>query len=358
MNSTITFHAAAMQRALAFSAQITERCNTIPVLGNILIDASDNTIKVYSTDLDIEGRFEFEAAKPTTQPVKFTISPRRFGHFVRYAEGQITMKIAESKQGRIATIEADGATMEARLFIPAEDFPFMPSAATGKGITTSEAVIRRTLAAVKGSISTEETRYCLNGAYLHPRDRQLVAVATDDHRLSKYEPKIDWHLEPMIMPTKIVNFLIRNFGKDTNRQVNIWQHGNRIEVDGDGWTIKAKTIDGTFPDYTRVIPKPSDEIQVALSLAMLKRIPPSDQRSTAVKIDPANGKMTAEAYDEGTFTIPITGKGGPIGFNLKYLLSFAQQFGTIQLTGKGKGDPALVHVEDPAFTGVIMPMRV
>lgn len=358
MNSTITFHAAAMQRALAFSAPIMERRNAIPVLGHILIDAKGDKIKVYSTNLDIEGMMEIDAISPISSPAKFTISPRSFGHFVRYAEGQITMKITESKDGRIATIEADGATMEARLFIPAEDFPFLPTAATGKGITTSEAAIRRTLAAVKGSISTEETRYYLNGAYLHPRDGQLVAVATDGHRISKYEPKIDWHLEPMIMPTKVVNFLIRNFGKDTNRQVNIFQDGNRIEVDGEGWTLKAKTIDGTFPDYTRVIPPPSDEIQVALSLAMLKRIPPNNHHSTAIKIDPASGTMTAKEYHECTLTIPITGKGGPIGFNLKYLLSFAQQFGTIQITGKSAGDPVTIQCEDPAFLGVLMPMRL
>lgn len=77
-----------------------------------------------------------------------------------------------------------------------------------------------------------------------------------------------------------------------------------------------------------------------------------------MKIDPDSNKMTAQDYKEGTFTIPITGKGGPVWFNLKYLLSFAQQFGTIQLTGKGRGDPAMIQCEDPAFLGVLMPMWV
>ena len=360
MNSTITFHAAAMQRALAFCAQITQRRNTIPVLSNILIDAQGEKITVHSTDLDLEGRIDIDPIDPITEPVKFTISPRMFGHFVRHAEGRITMTITEDKNGKIAKIEADGATMEARLFIPAEDFPFLPTAATGRGITIPEAVLRKTLAAVRGCISTEETRYYLNGAYLHQVDGKLVAVATDGHRLGKYQPTIDWHLEGMIMPTKVVNFLIRNTDPKTNRKINIFQHGNRIEVDHDNWTLKSKTIDGTFPDYTRVIPQPDDGFQVALSMHMLKRIPMTEGRyGAAAKIDPQHDKMTVTDPDDGTFTIPIVGSGKAKGFNLKYLKGFAQQFGTIQLAGRdNSGDPVRILAEDPAFTGVLMPMRV
>lgn len=359
MNSTIAFHAAAMQRALAFSAQITERRSTIPVLSHILIDAQGDKIKVHSTDLDIEGAIEIDAAEPISSPIKFTISPRMFGQFVRHAEGRITMTITEEKDGRIATVEAGGATMETRLMIPAEDFPFIATAATGKAATISEATLHKTLAAVRGCISTEETRYYLNGAYLHQRDGQLIAVATDGHRLAKYEPKIDWTFEGMIMPTKTVNFLIRNTDPKTNRKINLFQHGTRIEVDGDGWTLKYKTIDGTFPDYTRVIPQHYDQIDVVLSAAMLKRFPMPDGRyGAAAKIDPDNEKMTVDLYDDGKFSLPITGRGGPIGFNLRYLKAFAQQFGMIHMTGRGAGDPVRIVTEDPAFLGVLMPMRV
>lgn len=356
----ITFHAAAMQRALAFSAQITERRNTIPVLGNILIDAQGDKITVHSTDLDLEGRIDIEPTEPISEPVKFTINPRMFGHFVRHAEGQITMSITEDKNGKIAKIEADGATMETRLLIPAEDFPFMPTAATGRAITIPEAVLRKTLVAVKGCISTEETRYYLNGAYLHQVDGQLIAVATDGHRLAKYEPKIEWHFEGMIVPSKTVDILIRNTDPKTNRKINIFQHGSKIEVDGDGWTLKSKTIDGTFPDYTRVIPQPDDGFQVALSLHMLRRIPMTEGRyGAAAKIDPSQDKMTVKDQDEGTFTIPVVGSGQAKGFNLKYLKGFAQQFGTIQLAGKdNSGDPVRILTEDPAYLGVLMPMRV
>lgn len=359
MNSTISFHAAAMQRALAFSAQITERRSTIPVLQHILIDAQGDKIKVHSTDLDTEGMMEIDAIEPISNPVKFTISPRMFGQFVRHAEGRITMTITEDKDGRIATVEAGGAMMETRLLIPAEDFPFLPTAATGKAATIPEATLHKTLAAVRGSISTEETRYNLNGAYLHQRDGQLVAVATDGHRLSKYEPKIDWTFEGMIVPTKTVNFLIRNTDKDTNRSIDIFQIGNKIEVHGNGWTLKSRTIDGTFPDYTRVIPRYADQIEVVLSAAMLKRFPLPDGRyGAAAKIDPENEKITVDLRDDGIFTMPITGRGGPIGFNLKYLKAFTQQHGTIRMTGNSAGDPVMIHTEDPAFLGVLMPMRV
>lgn len=356
MNSTISFHAAAMQRALAFSAQIMERRNTIPVLCHILIDAQGDKIKVHSTDLDTEGMMEIDAIEPISSPIKFTISPRLFGHFVRHAEGRITMRIVDD----IATIEADGATMETRLLIPAEDFPFMPTAATGKAATIPEAALHKTLAAVRGCINSKEKRYYLNGAYLHQIDGQLVAVSTDCHRLAKYQPKIDWTFEGMIVPTKTVNFLIRNTDPKTNRKINLFQHGNRIEVYGDGWTLKSKTIDGTFPDYTRVIPKPANEFQVALSIAMLKRIPMTEGHyGAAAKIDPASDKITVKDPDDGTFTIPITGTGSAKGFNLKYLKGFAQQFGTIQLAGTDfGGDPVRIQTEDPAFLGVLMPLMV
>lgn len=354
MTNIITFHAAAMKRAMAFCAQIVERRNMIPVLGNVLIEAEGPWIKVSATDLDIMGVMEIEAADFITKPIRFTIGTRLFEHFVRNTEGKVTMTIS----GETAKIEGDGMEMEVRFLIPADDFPIMQIDPMQTGTSIPEATLRKALWSIRSSIGTEETRYYLNGSFLHQRDGQLVAVATDGHRLSMYQPKIDWNLQPAIIPTKAVDLLISNMDASTNRQIAVVQAGMKMQFKNDNWTITTKTIDGTYPDYARVIPKPADQFQTALSLASLRRLPATGFHVRAVAIHPDIGKMTLDDQSEVKFTLPITGKGGPVGFNARYLTAFAKLFGTIRLTGAGAGDPALVHVEDAAFTGVIMPMRV
>lgn len=360
---TITFHAAAMQRALAFSGQIIERRNTIPILGNILIEAFSQTVKITATDLDIQGSMEIEAINPIPEPIRFTIGIGTFTHFIRHATGKVTITIAPPAKpagDQIAKIEADDATMQVRLLCPPEDFPMMPALEDMRVITIAEATLLKTLSATRPCISTEETSYYLNGTYLHAVDGKLIAVATDGHRLAKYAPQIDWHLEAAIIPKKTVDILIRNMAKDTNRKINISQKGNRIEVEHDNWTIQSKVIDGTFPDYTRVIPSKNDSIEITLTHAGLQRIPSgSAHQSLAIRLAPDEGKMTAKIWgDDIEFSVPITGRGPAIGFNERHLKVFARQFGTIRLQGNSAGDPCLVTAEDPDYTGVIMPMRV
>ncbi|NBW17377.1 MAG: hypothetical protein EBR82_56295 [Caulobacteraceae bacterium] len=353
MTNTITFHAAAMKRALAICGDIAERRNIVPVLGNVLVEADGAFIKLSATDLDIMGSVEVETAEPVTAPIRFTIGHNLISHFVRNASGIVSIQI----DGQTATLTGDSMEMVVRLLIPANDFPTLQIGDDRVTASVPEIALRRALWSVRGSISTESVRYYLNGAYLHPRDGHLVAVATDGHRVSIYQPQIDWPLSPAILPTKSVDLLIRHMGAKTNRQITITQSGQVIEFQSDDWKIATKVIDGTFPDYTRVIPQAPDKFQTTLSLASLRRLP-TGRGLTAVALDPERGKMVVDDTEGMRFSLPITGHGGPVGFNARYLIDFATLFGTIRLTGNGPDDPAIVHAEDAAFTGVLMPMRL
>lgn len=348
-----SFHAQAMSRALAFCNQIVERRNTIPILGNVMIQVDGKTISITGTDLDIQGLMTIEAIEPAAKPFAFTIGAKMFHRFVKEAEGEITADINHT----IATFAADGFEMEVNLPCPPEDFPTLKFDAEGQA-EIPEALFLKTLQSTAICISQEETRYYLNGIFLHPHDRQLVAVATDGHRLAMYRPKHPWTIAGAILPRKTASLLMAVMKPGSNAGIKVHQSGTKMQFIHPDWTITSKMIDGKFPDYTRVIPQPTGEIETVLSYAQLRRFPPQYHFARAVKIEPSKGIMSMHEQGEAIkITMKITGKGGPICFNAKYLQAFSKQFGTIKLTGSHAGDLAMVTVEDPAFSGVIMPMR-
>jgi DNA polymerase-3 subunit beta len=140
-----------------------------------------------------------------------------------------------------------------------------------------------------------------------------------------------------------------------NSAVTVTQEGLKLRFAHPDWMLTTKVIDGKYPDYTRVIPKAPGAFETTMSHAQISRIPMVDR---VVKLDPAKKLLTCWDPDGVTVTAAIHGKGGPVGFNLKYLLAFTRAHGTIKMQGDGADDPATITTEDPAFTGVVMPMRM
>ena len=364
-----TAHATALKRALAFAAQVVERRNCIPVLGMVLIECDGEAITITGTDLDIECRAGADALYSTG---KFSciLPPRLLTGLLRWAEGEVTI----IRDGDLITIIADDVEATVREMCSVEDWPlFIVGEALGLPVSISDAKFRKALSNASTCISTEETRYYLNGVFLHDKGKGLRAVASDGHRMAIYDTGEGWGLPDAILPRKTAAVLLRALPKLSNHSITVRatmgkEAANvvkptasvpRFEFSGDGWRVRSRVIDGAFPDYTRVIPTGEATIRATISAAALRRFPPQDSRtSRPIKIDPNAGRMSVTDPEGITISMPVQGEGGPVGFNLKYLRAFAEMAGVIRLETAKADDPCRVLTDDPALLQVIMPMRL
>ncbi|NBE05962.1 DNA polymerase III subunit beta [Paragemmobacter ruber] len=367
---TATFNARELRNAVAMAAQVVERRNTIPILGTLRITATPEGAQVRATDLDMEIFLQIEplAASGT---LDFTIEPRLMASLLRYADDQVTITTHKD----LVTITVDDVEARIRdLCNPATDWPGMIGPLSDEAMI-SEAALHKALAACIPCISAEETRYYLNGIWLHQIDGHACAVATDGHRLARYQTQEPWPFPGQIVPRKTVKLLQRLLRPGGNGQITAMvapdqtnsteptlapkQPSNRVEFTGDGWRLISRTIDGCFPDYLRVIPKSEPNITATLTHHALCRFGEPHERCRAISIDPVKGRMTYSRPYGPTISMPVQAKGDQtIGFNLDYLRGFTARAGTIRLESKSSGDPALILTDDPNLTQVLMPMRV
>ncbi|WP_420023726.1 DNA polymerase III subunit beta [Cereibacter azotoformans] len=376
---TVTVAANELRNALAFARMGAKRLNTVPILGMVLIEAEGDELRITSTDLDVEVQAKISAE--VSSPVAFTIAPRVLADLLRHAEGHVTI----SHSANTTTISIGDLSAEFRMMCPAEDWPWLRfDQHTSGGVSEiGEEKLRRALSACSICISTEETRYYLNGVFLEACDGLLRTVSTDGHRMSVYDTGETWTAPNAILPRAAVPIIASRLRRGGNGTVRVrhfaWEGRIKrkpgkdgipvedeirirvgFEFHGDGWRIRSKTIDGTFPNYRRVIPAiPPDgaPFSVTLSAAALRRFPDVPHASRCVAINPDAGSMQMSAFGEVKVTMPVQGKGGKVGFNLRYLLAFATRAGVIKLEGDGELNAYLVSTDDPALTQVIMSMR-
>lgn len=368
--NTVTFNARELRNAVAMAAQIVERRTTIPILGTLRITATPDAATVRATDLDMEIFLQIDPVV-SSGTVDFTIAPRLMASLLRWADGDVT--ISTSKD--LVTILVDDVEAQIRdLCNAATDWPAMIGP-TSEEATLTEAALHKALSPCIPCISSEETRYYLNGIWLHPIDGHACAVATDGHRLARYQTKEPWPFAGQIIPRKAVTLLQRLTKPGGNGQISALaapdqsnsteptlapkQPANRVEFRGEGWRLISKTIDGSFPNYLRVIPQGDPTIIATLTHNALLRFGETNERSRAICIDPVKGRMSYTQPDGITISMPVQADGDQaVGFNLAYLRAFTARAGTIRLESKSSGDPALILTDDPNLTQVLMPMRV
>lgn len=364
MTTSITCHAADLKRALAFAMQPVERRNTIPILGMVRLTGGATGLTIRGTDLDIEC-FADAAVTSATGKTDVILPPRFLADLLRWATGGVTISRAKD----LITIRADDVEATVRELCSIADWPTL-EAPHGEIVSIGAGKMHKALAATAACISTEETRYYLRGVFLHDKDG-LRAVATDGYRMAIYDIGEAWPFGGMIVPAKAASILrgvtkaggngvvfvraapcVKNSGGEATHDLT-----NRIEVSGGGWRIVSRTIDGKYPDYTRVMPKQSPAFTAVLTAAALRRFPKSrDHRP--VKIDPTAGRMSWKNDDGIDVSMPVQATGDrAIAFNLKYLLDFAAPAGTIRMESAGPGEPARVLTDDPALLQVLMPVR-
>lgn len=337
-----------LRNAMALLSRVIERRNTIPVLGNVMLKASGETLTLSGTDLDMEASVEVPCSDTETWAV--TIGARLLSNFLSGCVGPVQINTDD----KTITLENDGMKMVANLLCPADDMPVMKFQGTAFA-SLQEPALHKVLSACAIAISTEETRYYLNGVYLHAKDNKLHGVATDGHRLSIYRTDAHWGLTDVILPRKAVSVLLSRLKGSSNHAVQIEQDEKKLRFIHPDWTLTSKMVDGKYPDYTKVIPAASDAFGCTLSHAQISRIPDIER---AAKLDPKAGALSCFMPNEVGVSVPLQGHGYTVGFNLRYLKDFTRSQGTVAISGGGSKDAHIVKSDDPAWTGVIMPMRV
>ncbi|MEC8631372.1 MAG: DNA polymerase III subunit beta [Pseudomonadota bacterium] len=361
-------------KAVGQAQSVVERRNTIPILANVLIEADANSVSFRATDLDIE--VVDKTVAQVERPGATTVSAVTLHEIVRkLPDGALVDLTDDGISGRL-TVQA-GRSNFSLATLPKEDFPVMASSEYTANFSAPAPVLRRLFDKSKFAISTEETRYYLNGVYMHVatgEDGQVLrCVATDGHRLARIDAPLPEGADTMpgvIVPRKTVNEL-RKLLDDDEVQIAVSVSETKVRFATPEITLTSKVIDGTFPDYSRVIPTGNTrqlEVDAAEFAKAVDRVATvSSERSRAVKLalDEDRLILSVNAPDAGAAEEELAVAYGDerleIGFNAKYLLEIASQVDreNAVFLFNSSGDPTLMREgNDTSAVYVVMPMRV
>ncbi|MCR9146876.1 MAG: DNA polymerase III subunit beta [Rhodobacteraceae bacterium] len=361
-------------KAVSQAQSVVERRNTIPILANVLIEAEGDAVHFRATDLDIEvvdrANAQVERAGATT------VSAVTLHEIVRkLPDGSLVTLTDDGAAGRL-TVQA-GRSNFSLATLPKEDFPVMASSEYACNFSVKAPVLRRLFDKSKFAISTEETRYYLNGVYMHVADAEggkvLRCVATDGHRLARIDADLPVGADTMpgvIVPRKTVGEM-RKLLEDDEMAIAVSVSETKVRFATPDITLTSKVIDGTFPDYTRVIPQGNTrklEVDASEFAQAVDRVATvSSERSRAVKLQLDEDRLilSVNAPDSGAADEELAVAYGDerleIGFNAKYLLEIASQVDreNAVFLFNSSGDPTLMREgNDMSAVYVVMPMRV
>ena len=222
----------------------------------------------------------------------------------------------------------------------------------------SECALHKALRSVAFAVSTEETRYYLNGIFLTHIEGELTMVATDGIRLSRYKLGQPYSGPQVIIAHPTVKALLKLLQQNSKSAVRVSIGETRATFAHQKWTLKTKTIDGKFPDWQRVIPKTTPTIRAVLTQAHVSRLPKHDDWRHPV-ISPDIGKIEiADSYGGGSIEMPIEGEGEPFCLAGNYLRQMIGIVGNVTLYGSSPDAPFLATTSDDRVLVVQMPMKI
>lgn len=365
---------AVLVKAVSQAQSVVERRNTIPILANVLIEATPEGVSFRATDLDTE--VVDQAPAQVERPGATTVSAVMLNEIARkLPDGALVQISTDEAAGRLS-VQAGRSSFNLAT-LPREDFPVMASSEYSVNFKAKADVLRRLFDKAKFAISTEETRYYLNGVYMHVAqvDGQptLRCVATDGHRLARIDAPLPVGADEMpgvIVPRKTVAEL-RKLLDDDNTDIAVSVSETKVRFATPTLTLTSKVIDGTFPDYSRVIPLNNtrklevDATDFARAVDRVATV--SSERSRAVKLalDQDRLILSVNAPDAGAaeeeLIVAYADDPLEIGFNAKYLQEIASQVDrdNAVFLFNGSGDAALIREGgDQSAVYVVMPMRV
>jgi len=370
----------AFLKALGHVQSVVERRNTIPILSNVLLrcDSDRSTLLLSATDMDLEI---VEGVPALVERPGLTTVPAHTLHDIvrKLHEGaQISVEATLTEAGGSGLVLRSGRSMFTLACLPPEDYPVLSGGDLPYSFALSAAELRGLIDHTRFAISTEETRYYLNGIYLHTTKNDEVpvlrAVATDGHRLARLEmvmPEGAGGMPGVIIPRKAV-IELRKLVEECAEDIQVSLNESKIRFTVDQATLTSKLIDGTFPDYDRVIPANNDKVlevnckEFAEAVDRVSTISSEKSRAVKLVLDNGNLAVSATSPENGTAVedIEVRYHAAPmeIGFNSRYLLDITQQIdgeGAARFLMSDSASPTVVRdISDPGVLYVLMPMRV
>ena len=364
-----TIERATLLKSLGHVQSVVERRNTIPILSNVLLEArEDGSIRLMATDLDLQ--VDESVPANVTQPGATTVSAHTLFDIVRKLPdgSQVELTAAEGKMQVVA-----GRSRFNLSTLPRDDFPVIAEGDLPTRFELPAATLRQIIEKTRFAISSEETRYYLMGIFIHVVDDQMRAAATDGHRLARITvPKPDGAdgMPDVIVPRKAVAELYRLL-EELDGTVEISLSPTKIRFGLGSAILTSKLIDGTFPDYNRVIPTGNDKLlkldpkSFSAGVDRVSTIASEKTRAVKISVDRDKVTLSVTSPENGVATEELAADYGSdgieIGFNARYLLD---------ILGEIDGDTVEVHLADAAAPTllrendksnalyVLMPMRV
>lgn len=364
-----TIERATLLKGLSHVQSVVERRNTIPILSNVLLEATaEGQLRLMATDLDLQINESVAAA--VDQPGATTVSAHTLFDIAR--------KLPEGAQVSIAAADGRMAIVAGRArfslgTLPRDDFPVIAEGELPHQFELPVETLRQIIDKTRFAISTEETRYYLNGIFLHTAEGVLKAAATDGHRLARVtvdQPQGAEGMPDVIVPRKCIAEL-RKLLDEVDGSVGVSLSGTKIRFDLGQAILTSKLIDGTFPDYSRVIPTANDKILKLDPKSFMEGVDRvstiATEKTRAVKMALDRDKITLSVTspENGTAAEEVPGEyvslPFEIGFNSRYLLDILGQIDTdtVEVHLADAAAPTLIRENDksPALY-VLMPMRV
>ena len=356
---------------LSATQGIIEKRNTMPILSNVLLDADEKRLRMVATDLEIGVRLEVPCKVKAAG--KITVPARKLLDIVKELPDQdLEFKLAENQQ-----LEFKVGKFRSRIAgLPADEYPNLPSYEDGKFFSVSSESLKGMMAKTRYAVSTDETRYNLNGIYFEKAEKGKILrlVATDGHRLAMTDSEIGnlgdgWGDRGLIVPRKAIAELQKLL--DHNEKIELSFQKNHGIARAGNTVLLMQLIDGEFPKYEQVIPAKVDKEVVASRAGLItaiRRVSPfADERSHLVKLSLGSGTIALEASSSGVgeareeVPVEYDGEALVVGFNAKYLGDALSAFESDDVTLGliDEVNPATIRSgSDEGTLAVVMPMRI
>lgn len=369
----ISIERGTLLKAVGNAQSVVERRAAVQILGNLLIVAENDTISFRATDLDVDLIDRVDAK--VEQPGSTTVKAQTLNEIVRKLPDGAQVQLSLNEVSSRMAIEA-GRSQFKLMTLPSEDFPIMASSDFTANFAVQSNVLKRLFSKTRTAVSTEETRYYLNGVYMHVAEadgeKVLRCVATDGHRLARIDAELPDGAEEMpgvIVPRKAIGELSKLLEGDSD-EIAVSVSETKVRFATPEVTLTSKVIDGNFPDYVRVIPVGNnrrmevDAFELTKAVDRVATVSLETSRVVKMTIDSDQLVLSVNDPDSGMATEELAVAYGDdrleIGFNSKYLLELSSQVEreNAVFLFNSASDPAIIlESGDPGALYVVMPMR-
>ena len=348
---------------------VVERRQTLPVLGNILVKAADNTLTLGATDLEVELIIQLACVVDETGEI--TIPARKWLDICKNLPEDATIAISTSSDKVMLQAGRSRFTLST---LPATEFPLVDEISLLTKFSTSQAALKNIFDSTHFSMAQQDVRYYLNGLMMEMSSKLLRSVATDGHRLAlkdvPLEIEVNEDKRQIIVPRKGIQELMRLLG-DSEDEVNVQVGSSHIRMTIGDMIFTSKLIDGKFPDYERVMPEGGKNIVSAekenLRQTLVRVAILSNEKYRGIRIILGRDKMQVMAHNpeqeeaEDEISVEYTGDEFEIGFNANYLLDAinAVQSSQVHIVLTDSNSSCVIKdATDDTSSYVVMPMRL